>query len=63
MKLFADTQLQAKLLKDMQDLYVKRSQLEAHIRNIDAVSSRRIEKAALSDINAYTELHLRRQES
>lgn len=63
MRMFADTQLQAKLLKDMQDLYVKRSELEAHIRNIDAVSSRRIEKAALSDIDAYTELHLRRQAS
>jgi hypothetical protein len=63
MRIFADTQLQAKLLKDMQDLYVKRSELEAHIRNIDAVSSRRIETAARLDIHAYTELHLRRQES
>ncbi len=26
MRMFADTQLQAKLVKDMQDLYVKRSQ-------------------------------------
>jgi hypothetical protein len=63
MRILADTQLQAKLLKDMQDLYVKRSELEAHIRNIDAVSSRRMEKAALSDIDAYTEFHLRRQKS
>ena len=63
MRMFADTQLQAKLLKDMQDLYVKRGELEDHIRNIDAVSSRRIEKAALSDIDAYTALHLRHQES
>ena len=63
MRIFADTQLQAKLLKDMQDLYVKRSELEAHIRNIDAVSSRRIETAARFDIHAYAELHLCRQES
>ncbi len=55
MRIFADTQLQAKLLKDMQDLYLKRSELEAHIKNIDAVSSRRIEKAALLDIHAYTD--------
>ena len=61
--MFADTQLQAKLLKDMQDLYVKRSELEAHIKHIDAVSGRRIEKAALLDIVAYAELHVRRQES
>jgi hypothetical protein len=63
MKMFADTQLQAKLLKDMQDLYVKRSELEAHIRTIDAISGGRIEKAALLDIIAYAELHVRRQES
>ena len=62
MRMFADTQLQAKLVKDMQDLYVKRSELEAHIRNI-AVSSWRIEKAALLDIDAFTELHLHRQQS
>ena len=63
MRMFADAQLQAKLVKDMQDLYVKRSELEAHIRNIEAVSSWRIEKAALLDIDAFTELHLHRQQS
>jgi hypothetical protein len=53
MSFFANTTLQAKLVKDIQDLYTKRTKLEAHIRQLDALSLYRIEKAALREINAY----------
>lgn len=53
MSFFADTTLQAKLVKDIQDLYTKRTKLEAHIRQLDALSLYRIEKAALREINTY----------
>ncbi len=38
MSFFADTILQAKLVEDIQDLYTKRTKLEAHIRQVDALS-------------------------
>jgi hypothetical protein len=44
MSFFADRTLQAKLLKDIQDLYRKRTELEAHIQRIDALTLYRIEK-------------------
>lgn len=53
MSFFADSTLQAKLLKDIQDLYTKRTKLEAHIQKLDALSLYRIEKAALREIDAY----------
>ena len=53
MSFFADANLQAKLLKDIQDLYRKRTELEAHIRNLDALVLYRINKAALREIAAY----------
>jgi hypothetical protein len=53
MSFFADANLQAKLLKDIQDLYRKRTELEVHIRKLDALSLYRIEKAALREIDAY----------
>jgi hypothetical protein len=53
MSFFADTALQGKLLKDIQDLYTKRTKLEAHIQRLDALSLYRIEKAALREIDAY----------
>ena len=53
MSFFADATLQGKLLKDIQDLYTKRRKLEAHIRQLDALSLYRIEKAALQEIKAY----------
>ena len=53
MSFFADATLQGKLLKDIQDLYIKRRKLEAHIRQLDALSLYRIEKAALQEIKAY----------
>jgi hypothetical protein len=53
MSLFADPTLQAKLLKDIQDLYTKRTKLEADIRNLDALVLNGINKAALREIAAY----------
>lgn len=53
MGFFVDANLKAKLLKDIQDLYTKRTKLEAHIRQLDALSLYRIEKAARRDIDAY----------
>lgn len=53
MSFFADSTLQAKLLKDIQDLYTKRTRLEANIRRLDALTLYRIEKGALREIDAY----------
>jgi hypothetical protein len=53
MSFFADPTRQAKLLKDIQDLYIKRTQLEVHIRNLDALVLFRSNKAALREIAAY----------
>ena len=53
MSFFADSTLQAKLLKDIQDLYTKRTKLEAHIQRLDALTLYRIEKGALREIDAY----------
>lgn len=53
MSFFADPTLQAKLLRDIQDLYTKRTKLESHIQKLDALSLYRIEKAALREIDAY----------
>jgi hypothetical protein len=53
MSFFADAALQGKLLKDIQDLYTKRTKLEASIRQLDALSLSRIEKAAVREIDAY----------
>ena len=53
MSFFADPTLQAKLLKDIQDLYTKRRELEVHIRNLDALVLFRSNKAALREIAAY----------
>ena len=53
MSFFGDATLQAKLLKDIQDLYTRRTKLEAHIRQLDVLTLYRIEKAALREIDAY----------
>ena len=53
MLMFADKEVQARLLREIQELYEKRGKLEADIRAVDAVSKLRMEKAALQDINAY----------
>ena len=53
MSFFGDPTLQAKLLKDIQDLYRKRTKLEADIRNLEALVLHRLNKGALQDIAAY----------
>jgi hypothetical protein len=53
MSFFADNTLQAKLLTDIQDLYRKRTRLEANIRRLDALTLNRIERGALREIDAY----------
>ena len=53
MRLLADVTLQAKLLKDIQDLHRKRTELEVHIRNLDALVLSKINQAALREIAAY----------
>ena len=53
MSFFADASMQGKLLKEIQDLYTKRTKLEASIRQLDSLSLYRIEKAALREIDAY----------
>lgn len=61
MSFFVDANLKAKLLKDIQDLYTKRTNLETHLRKLDALSLYRIEKAALREIDAYRARLSRRQ--
>lgn len=52
-----DTGLPANLLKEIKELYQKRAKLEADIKAVDTLSKRRMEKAALQDIDAYRNLH------
>ena len=53
MRTFADTEVQARLIREMRELYEKRGKLEAGIRAVDTARSLRIEKDALIDIAAY----------
>ena len=57
MPTFVDKELQAKLLKEMQELYEKRGKIEEDIRALDTKSKLRIEKAALREIDAYKNLN------
>jgi hypothetical protein len=59
MRFAADIGLQAKILEDIEDLYLKRRDLEDRIRNVDWLNKLRIEKGALLDIEAYRADHLR----
>lgn len=63
MRTFADKEVQARLLREIQELYDKRGKLEEDIRAVDAVSKLRIEKAALRDIDAYKILQRLRPQS
>jgi hypothetical protein len=56
MRTFADTEVQARLIREMRELYEKRGKLEAGIRAVDTARSLRIEKDALLDIAAYRAL-------
>ena len=53
MKTFVDMELQARLIREMRELYEKRGRLEAGIRAVDTARTLRIEKDALLDIEAY----------
>jgi hypothetical protein len=57
MPAFVDKELQAKLLKEMQELYEKRGKIEEDIRALETKSKLRIEKAALQEIDAYKNLN------
>jgi hypothetical protein len=59
--MFADTDTQARLIREMREMYEKRGRLEADIQAVDTARTLRIEKDALVDIAAYRALHLRPQ--
>jgi hypothetical protein len=59
MRTFADTEVQARLIREMREMYEKRGKLEASIRAVDTARNLRIQKDALLDIAAYRALHLR----
>ena len=56
MPTFVDKEVQARLLREIQELYEKRSKIEADIRALEAISKLRIEKAALQEIDAFKNL-------
>ena len=58
MRMLADTETQARLIREMRELYEKRGNLEARIRAADIARNVRIQKDALLDIAAYRALHL-----
>jgi hypothetical protein len=53
MSTFADRELQARLLREMQDVNARKRKLEEDIRTVDAENKLLIEKAARRDIDAY----------
>jgi hypothetical protein len=53
MRTFADTEVQARLIREMLELYEKRGKLEADIRAVDTARTLRIEKDASRDIAMY----------
>jgi hypothetical protein len=56
MPLSTDRDLQARLLKETSDLYTRKQQLEAKIRNLDAVNNSQQCTEALRDIEAHKSL-------
>lgn len=58
MRFAAEIGLQAKVLEEIEGLYLKRRELEDRIRNVDWLNKLRIEKGALLDIEAYRADHL-----
>jgi hypothetical protein len=63
MPTFVDKEVQARLLREIQELYDKRGKIEADIRALEAKSKLQIEKAALQEINAYKNLNRTAQPS
>ena len=61
MSTFADPNLQARILREMRELYDRRAKLEADIRAIDIALHLRMEEDALLDIDAYRDVNFRRE--
>jgi hypothetical protein len=57
MPTFVDKEVQARLLREIQELYEKRGKIEADIRALEAKAKLQIEKAALQEIDAYKNLN------
>ena len=57
MPTFVDKEMQARLSREIQELYEKRGKIEADIRALEAKSKLQIEKAALQEIDAYKNVH------
>jgi hypothetical protein len=53
MRTFADTEVQARLIREMRELYETRGKLEGTIRAINRAKNLRIEKDALVEISTY----------
>ena len=53
MRSAAEIDLRPKVLDDIEDLHLKRRELEAGIRNVDLLNELRSEKGAQLDIEAY----------
>ena len=63
MRTFADTEVQARLMREIREMYERRERLEANIRAVETATKIRIEKEALRDIEAYRALHVHPQQS
>jgi hypothetical protein len=61
MSTFADPDLQARILREIRELYEKQAKLEADIQTIDIAIHLRMEEDASFDIDAYRAVNLRRQ--
>jgi hypothetical protein len=61
MKMFADSEVQARLMREIQESYDKRGKLEAGIRAIERARSLRVEGEALREIAEYRALQSRQQ--
>jgi hypothetical protein len=61
MPTFTDSEVQARIFREMRELYEKRAKLEAGIRAVDIARNFRIEKGASADIDAYRAVNSRSQ--
>jgi len=58
MRIVSDTELQARLLREIIDLNEKRRKIEADLRTADVRNKLLIESAARKDIEAYKNRHV-----
>ena len=59
MRFVADADLQGMILEDIENLYLKRGELEAHLQNLDLINKLRNEQSALLETEAYRSHYLR----